>query len=57
MISGGIKVKLPAGDVDKALSELADLQARSQILDRVVSEIDLRLPDRISIRPSDPKQS
>lgn len=57
MISGGIKVKLPATEVDNALSELAGLQARSQILDRTVSEIDLRLPDRISIRAPDPKQS
>lgn len=57
IIEGGIKVKLPASDVDVALSNLADLQARSQILDRRVSEIDMRLSDRVSIRPPDPKQS
>lgn len=57
MVEGKIKVKLPASNVADALAHLADLQARSQILDRKVSEIDLRLSDRITLRPTDPKQA
>ena len=57
MIDGDVKVKLPATNVKKALAHLSDLQAKSRILDRTVSEIDLRLPDRITVRPTETKQA
>ena len=57
MIDGDVKVKLPVNNLKEALAHLADLQARSRILDRTVSEIDLRLPDRVTVRPTDPQQA
>ena len=51
-LNGGVKVKLPEANVDEALRRLADLQSRTQILDREVAVIDLRLPDRVSFAPS-----
>jgi len=51
-LNGGVKVKLPEANVDGALRRLADLQSRTQILDREVAVIDLRLPDRVSFAPS-----
>lgn len=50
-LEGGIKVKLPETGIDAALLRLADLQARTQILDRHVAAIDLRLVDRVSFTP------
>lgn len=57
MIEGGVKVKLPQRNIDQALARLAKLQRATQILDRQVSEIDLRLPNRITILPNDAKQA
>ncbi len=55
-LSGGVKVKLPEIHIDAALQRLADLQQRTQILDRDLAAIDLRLPDRVSFTPiSKPK--
>ena len=51
-LTGGIKVKLPESGVEAALERLADLQARTQILDRHLSAIDLRLDDRVSFTPA-----
>jgi len=51
-MQGGVKVKLPETDVKSALERLAALQARTQILDRDLAAIDLRLPDRVSFTPA-----
>jgi len=48
---GGVKVKLPETDVDIAIKRLADLQDNTQILDRELAAIDLRLSDRVSFTP------
>lgn len=48
---GQIRVKLPKENVSKALSKLMWLNSQTQILDRDVSVIDMRLPDRITLLP------
>jgi cell division protein FtsQ len=44
-------VKLPAAGEAGAIAELAALQASMALLDRPVEAIDLRLPDRLVVRP------
>ncbi len=48
---GSLRVKLPADYPEQALSHLYRLQVTRRILDRNISEIDLRLPDRITLSP------
>jgi cell division protein FtsQ len=50
MTSGAI-VQLPEGAEDPALARLADLQTGKQLLDRPLSDIDMRLPDRLRLTP------
>ena len=50
-----LKIQLPEDRPDKALATLLDLQTERQILDRPVAVLDLRLPDRVTILPSDSK--
>ena len=50
-LDGGVQVKLPETDIALALGRLSALQANTQILDRELAIIDLRLPDRIGLRP------
>lgn len=47
-----IRIKLPSENLDKALSTLVAADRKSQLLNRKVSRIDLRLPDRISLLPA-----
>ncbi len=44
-------VKLPEKESLKALKVVADLQASSQVLDRDIAVIDVRLPGRVSLMP------
>jgi len=46
---GAMRVKLPAENPRAALQLLAKLQSSQKIMDRQISAIDLRLPDRISL--------
>lgn len=57
VLDNAVTVKLPAENVRGALAKLAELQKKTQILERAVSEIDLRLKDRISILPIVPEQA
>jgi len=57
ILDDAVTIKLPSKDVEAALTKLAKLQSQTQILERAVSEIDLRLVDRISILPTAPKQA
>ena len=45
------RIQLPAMGRQAALKTLSDLQAQSQILDREIGVIDLRLSDRITLTP------
>jgi cell division protein FtsQ len=50
-LKSGATVMLPGEDQDAALGRLQALQGRMQILDRPVQVIDLRLADRVVVRP------
>jgi cell division protein FtsQ len=50
-LSNGADVLLPEGAEVQALAKLADLEAQHALLDRPLRDIDLRLPDRLVIRP------
>ena len=49
----GIDVRLPEADVDRALTTLVDLDRQKKLLSRDIAAIDLRLPDRVTVRLSD----
>ena len=46
----GVIVKLPEEGLTDALDRLAQLEADQQILERDIAAVDLRLPDRVSVR-------
>jgi cell division protein FtsQ len=50
-MNNGADVKLPEGAEVLALARLAELQADHALLDRPLQVIDLRLPDRMVLRP------
>ena len=52
-IDNAIDVMLPEDDMAGAWSKLAELQRTSQILQRNVEAIDMRLPDRLVLRVTD----
>jgi cell division protein FtsQ len=50
-MNNGADILLPEGAEAPALARLAELQAAHQLLDRPLQAVDLRLPDRLVIRP------
>lgn len=50
-LDNGIDVRLPEYDAPAALARLARLDRRHGLLDRDIDAIDLRLPDRLILRP------
>jgi cell division protein FtsQ len=52
-LDNGIDVKLPETDVARALDRLTALDRDKKILSRDIVMIDLRLPDRVTVRQSD----
>lgn len=55
-MKGGTEVLLPEGATMPALARLVELQASHALLDRQLKAVDLRLPDRLTLRPNtDPK--
>ena len=48
-----VRIELPEGDPMAALEKLASLQSRYDILSRAVTVIDLRLPDRVTLKLSE----
>lgn len=48
----GVTVLLPESAAPQALARLLDLQATHALLDRPLQSIDLRLPDRLVLRPA-----
>ena len=49
-LENGVTIKLPEKGVKEALAQLVKLNAESRLLDRDVVVVDLRLPDRITVR-------
>ena len=52
-LTNGIDVRLPEGDVAPALDRLVKLDREKKLLSRDIVAVDLRLPDRVSVRLSD----
>ena len=50
-MKNGTDVLLPEAAAPQALARLLDLQAKHAVLDRPLQSIDLRLPDRLVLRP------
>jgi cell division protein FtsQ len=51
-LKNGIDVRLPAGDVERALVTLVQLDRERKLISRDIAAIDLRLPDRVTVRLS-----
>jgi len=49
-MTNGVDVQLPERGIAEAWNELARLEARYAVLQRDIAAIDLRLPDRLSVR-------
>jgi cell division protein FtsQ len=49
----GIDIRLPETDVDAALARLVALDRDKKLLTRDITVVDLRLPDRVTVRQSD----
>ncbi len=52
-LTNGINVQLPEGDVAAALDRLVELDRDKKLLSRDITVVDLRLPDRVTVRLSD----
>jgi cell division protein FtsQ len=50
-MDNGVDVMLPEGEEKRALARLAELQASHALLDRPLQVVDMRLPDRLVVRP------
>jgi cell division protein FtsQ len=53
VLDNGIDVRLPEQDVERALQVLAQLDRDKRLLSRDIAAVDLRLPDRLTVRLSD----
>jgi cell division protein FtsQ len=53
VLKNGIEVRLPETDPGKALDTLVQLDRDNKILNRDIAVVDLRLPDRVTVRLSD----
>ena len=53
-LKNNITVMLPEGHEAAALTKLTGLQAQQQLLDRPLLFVDMRLPDRLVVRPRPP---
>ena len=52
-LTNGINVRLPETDVEAALQRLVALDRDKKLLSRDITAVDLRLPDRVTVRLSD----
>lgn len=52
-LKNGIDVRLPESEVETALTTLVSLDREKKLLSRDIAAIDLRLPDRVTVRLSD----
>jgi cell division protein FtsQ len=53
VFGNGVEVMLPENDPAGALRQVADLDAKSDLLSRDIAALDLRLPDRLVVRLSE----
>jgi cell division protein FtsQ len=52
-LKNGVDVRLPEADVERALDQFIALERDVKLSDRDITSIDLRLPDRVTVRLSD----
>ena len=52
-LKNGVDIRLPEKDVEAALATLVDLDREKKLLSRDITAVDLRLPDRVTVRLSD----
>ena len=52
-LKGGVEILLPESEPEQALRMLLDLDRADKLLSRDIVVIDLRLPDRVTVRQSD----
>lgn len=52
-LKNGVEIRLPESKVDQALELLTKLDREKQLMSRDIVAVDLRLPDRVSVRLSD----
>lgn len=52
-LKDGLEIMLPESDTEQALRILVDLDRNSKLLSRDIVAVDLRLPDRVTVRQSD----
>lgn len=52
-LKNGVEIRLPETNVEQALELLTRLDREKQLLSRDIVAVDLRLPDRVSVRLSD----
>jgi cell division protein FtsQ len=52
-LANGMDVRLPETDLQSALARLVALDREKKLLSRDITTVDLRLPDRITVRLSD----
>jgi cell division protein FtsQ len=52
-LANGIDVRLPETNVEDALDRLVALDRDKRLLSRDITMVDLRLPDRVTVRLSD----
>jgi cell division protein FtsQ len=52
-LKNGMELRLPETDADKALDMLVQLDRDNKLLTRDITVVDLRLPDRVTVRLSD----
>ncbi len=50
VLKNGMEVRLPDTDADKALDTLVQLDRDNKLLSRDIAVVDLRLPDRVTVR-------
>jgi cell division protein FtsQ len=55
-LADGIDVKLPEQDPERAWRRLADYQRQHRLLDKPVRVLDLRLEDRLVVRPAESRR-
>ncbi len=55
-MKNGTDVLLPEGAEIPAMAKLAELQGSESLLDRPLAVVDMRLPDRLVVRPQGPAQ-
>lgn len=52
-LKNGIDIRLPEAEIERALATLSGLDRDSKLLSRDITAVDLRLPDRVTVRLSD----